>query len=112
MGSQRAQKISRLLQKELGDIFQKNRVEWFGGIMITVTEVRVTPDFSLAKVYLSVFQVDDKERFIKELKSYENKVRYELGGRIRNQLRKVPEIIFYLDDSLDQLENIERLLRE
>ena len=111
MSSTRQNKISRLVQKELGDIFQKNTTSLFQGKMITVTAVRVSPDLSVARVYLSLFPVKDKEEFITYITSVEGQIRYELGKRVRYQLRKIPELAFFVDDSLDYIENIGSLLK-
>ncbi len=111
MSSTRQNKISRLVQKELSDIFQKNTSSLFQGKMITVTTVRVSPDLSVAKVYLSLFPVKDKEAFITYITSVESQIRYELGKRVRHQLRIIPELAFFLDDSLDYIENIGGLLK-
>ncbi|MEA2107232.1 MAG: 30S ribosome-binding factor RbfA [Bacteroidota bacterium] len=110
MSSNRQQKIERLLQKDLGDIFQKGTTSLFKGKMVTVTTVRVSPDLSIAKVYLSLFPVDNKNEFIHYINDIENQIRFELGKRVRHQLRKVPELKFFVDDSLDYIENIDKLL--
>ena len=111
MSSTRQNKISRLVQKELGDIFQKNTTSLFQGKMITVTSVRVSPDLSVARVYLSLFPVKEKEEFITYITSVEGQIRYELGKRVRHQLRKIPELAFFVDDSLDYIEKIGSILK-
>jgi ribosome-binding factor A len=112
MSSTRQSKIERLLQKDLGDIFQKGTSTLFKGKMITVTTVRISPDLSSAKAYLSLFPVEDKKEFMEYINSIEGQIRYDLGKRIRHQLRKVPSLSFFLDDSLDYIENIDNLLKE
>ncbi len=111
MSSTRQSKIERLLQKDLGDIFQKGTSTLFKGKMITVTTVRVSPDLSSARAYLSLFPVEDKKEFMEYINSIEGQIRYDLGKRIRHQLRKVPSLSFFLDDSLDYIENIDNLLK-
>lgn len=111
MSSTRQSKIERLLQKDLGDIFQKGTSTLFKGKMITVTTVRVSPDLSSARAYLSLFPVEDKKEFMEYINSIEGQIRYDLGKRIRHQLRKVPSLAFFLDDSLDYIDNIENLLK-
>jgi len=111
MSSTRQNKIERLLQRDLGDIFQKGTNTLFKGKMITVTTVRVSPDLSSAKIYLSLFPVDDKKEFIEYINSVEGQIRFDLGKRIRHQLRKVPGLKFFVDDSLDYIENIDNLLK-
>ena len=112
MESTRLKKVSRLLQKELADIFQRENKNILPGKMITVTVVRVSSDLSLAKVYLSVFPKEKDEDYIKLFNEYKNPLRNELGHRIRNQVRKIPELAFYLDDTLDYIDNIDRLLKK
>jgi ribosome-binding factor A len=108
----RQNKVARLIQKELGDIFQKESREYWGGKMISVTVVRITPDLSIAKVYLSIYPAQrDKDPLFK-VNENQSRLRHELGNRVRHQLRIIPELIFYVDDSLDYLENIEKLLKK
>ncbi len=109
MESTRQAKISRLLQKELSEIFRRQTAKTHG-VIVTVSAVRVTPDLSLAKVYLSVFPSEKGAEMLANIKASEKTVRYELAQIVRFQLRKVPELHFYLDDSLDYLENIDKLL--
>jgi ribosome-binding factor A len=111
MSSTRQSKIERLLQKDLGDIFQKGTNTLFKNKMITVTTVRVSPDLSSARAYLSLFPVEDKKEFMEYINSIEGQIRFDLGKRIRHQLRKVPSLSFFLDDSLDYIDNIENLLK-
>jgi ribosome-binding factor A len=110
MESTRQNKISRLVQKDLGTIFQQESRNLFGGAMITVTKVIVTKDLSIAKIYLSLFATKDKDALLDRIRSYSKEIRHQLGTRVHNQLRVVPELHFYLDDSLDYIENIDHLL--
>ena len=111
MSSTRQNKIERLLQRDLGDIFQKGTTSLFKGKMVTVTTVRVSPDLSSARIYLSLFPVDDKQEFIEYINGIEGQIRFDLGKRVRHQLRKVPELSFFVDDSLDYIENIDKLIK-
>lgn len=111
MSSTRQNKIERLLQRDLGDIFQKGTNDLFRGKMITVTKVRISPDLSSARAYLSLFPVDDKKEFIDYINSVEGQIRYDLAKRVRHQLRKVPSLSFFVDDSLDYIENLDNLLK-
>ena len=111
MSSTRQSKIERLLQRDLGDIFQKDTSTLCKGKMVTVTQVRVSPDLSLAKVYLSLFLVSDKKEFIDYINEMEGQIRFDLGKKVRHQLRKVPSLAFFVDDSLDYIENIDSLLK-
>jgi ribosome-binding factor A len=110
MESTRLSKVSRQIQKDLGEIFQR-QAQSFMGKMVTVTAVRVSPDLSLAKVYVSIFPTEKKEETLELIKQQTKAIRYDLGQRIRNQMRIVPELAFYIDDSLDYIENIDRLLK-
>lgn len=112
MTSTRQYKVSRLLQKELGQIFQREGKTMFAGRMITVTEVRITQDLGQARIYLSIFPTATRDLFEKTVGEHSQHIRHELGMRIRHQLRMVPELQFFLDDSLDYIENIDRLLKK
>ena len=111
MDSTRQNKISRLIQKELGDILLRLTKET-RGIMVSVSAVRVSPDLSIAKAYLSVIPAEKAAGVVDELNEKVKTVRFELGNRVRHQLRIIPEIRFYIDDSLDYIENIDKLLKE
>ena len=111
MESTRQKKVSRLIQKELADIFLKKGNEIVAGKMISITRVRVSPDLSFAKVYISIFPSDNKDGNLHLIREHTTKIRYDLGHKIKSQLRVVPEIAFYIDDSLDYIEKIEKLLK-
>ncbi len=111
MEGTRLSKISRLLQKDLGDIIQKEGITLFRGKIITVTSVRVSPDLSVAKVYISIFPTDKKEDVLLSVKVHTKQFRYELAQRVKHQLRIIPELSFFLDDSLDYIDNIDKLLK-
>lgn len=110
METTRQKKVSRLLQKELGQIIQLRSVE-MGRKLITVTTVRISPDLSVAKIYLSIFPPNEKEKTLASVKEVIPQIRHELGNKVRNQLRIVPELVFFIDDSLDYIEKIENLLK-
>ena len=109
MESTRQAKIARLLQKELSEIFRQQTAKTHG-VIISVSTVRVSPDLSIAKAYLSVFPSDKAQEEIDNINKSQKTVRYELAQRVRHQLRKTPELAFYLDDSLDYIEKIDSLL--
>jgi ribosome-binding factor A len=111
MENKRLSKIERLLQKELSDIFQK-QTQSKPGTLISVSVVRVSSDLSVAKAYLSIFPSDKSKELLEAVRANTRSVRYELGQRVRLQLRKVPELSFFIDDSLDYLENIDSLLKQ
>jgi ribosome-binding factor A len=112
MESTRQSKISRLLLKDLSDIFLRESRIHFGGVMITVTKVHVTSDLSIAKVYLSLFTTRDKNELLTSIKTHTKEIRFKLGQKIGRQIRVIPELQFYIDDSLDYIEKIEKLLEE
>lgn len=111
MDNTRINKIDRLVQKEISNILlSQTRV--IKNIIITVSEVRVSSDLSIAKVYVSVFPSEKGEEIIKNLNGNEKTIRYELGTKVRYQLRIIPELKFFLDESLDKLEHIDELLKK
>ena len=109
MENTRLNRIERLLQKELGDMFI-HVPSTFKGTILSVSEVRISPDLSVAKAYISVFPQNQSDYVIETLKNSSRSIRYELGKRIKNQVRVIPELIFKLDETLDKLETIDRLL--
>lgn len=112
MKGTRLDKVARLLQKDLSEILQRQTQEIFQGSMVTVTQVRVSPDLSIAKVFLSVFPFAKSDEVLGIAKTHTKSIRHELAQRVRHQLRIVPDLSFFIDDSLDYIENIERLLKE
>lgn len=111
METTRQAKIARLLQKELSEILRQQTAKTHG-IIISVSAVRISPDLSIAKAYLSIFPSGQSQEILENLTRNARTIRYELGQKVRFQLRKVPELAFYLDDSLDYIENIDHLLQE
>jgi ribosome-binding factor A len=107
----RQNKVSALLQKEIGMFFQRESKTYFGGAMITVTVVRVSPDLSSAKVYLSIFGVKDREEVFQFILSQTKEIRFKIGQAVGKQLRVVPELSFIFDDSIDYAEEISKLLK-
>lgn len=111
METTRQQKISRLIQKELGDIFQR-QTQAMRGVLVSVCTVRISPDMSVCKAYLSVFPSERAEDIIANVNANMSSIRYELGKRTRYQLRIIPELKFFLDDSLDYIDHIDELLKK
>ena len=112
MDSTRQQKIARQIQRDIAEIFQKELADALRGSLVTVTTVRVSPDFAYAKVYFSIFPFERNAEVMEALEKSNWFIRRELGKRIRNQLKIVPELQFFLDDSLEYIENIDSLLKE
>lgn len=111
MDSNRQQKVNRLIQKELSEIFLLETKKMHG-VFISVTNVRVSPDLGVAHAYLSIFPSEKAEELVKNINENVKSVRYDLGKRVGRQLRVVPELTFHVDDSLDYIEHIDRLLKD
>ncbi|MCQ2146776.1 MAG: 30S ribosome-binding factor RbfA [Bacteroidales bacterium] len=110
--STRQLKVAREIQKDMAEIIRSKGMAAFGGAMVTVSEVRVSPDLSIAKTYVSIFPSDKQESVMKLLEENNKALRGELGHKVGKQLRIVPEIVFYLDTSLDYAEHIDELLKK
>ena len=110
MESTRQSKIARLIQKELSEIFLL-QAKSMNGVLVSVTSVSVSPDLSIARAHISVFPSERGQEIVKNLTANMRSIRYELGGRLRHQLRIIPELKFFVDDSLDYLERIDELLK-
>ena len=111
MQETRQNRIARLLQKELSLIFQ-SQTRMMHGVMVSVTRTRVSPDLSICTAYLSVFPSEKGEELLKNIESNIKTIRYELGTRVHNQLRIIPELRFFIDYSLDYIERIDELLKK
>jgi len=109
--STRQNKIGRLIQKELSEFFRRESLTLAKGKMVSVTAVRVTRDMSLARCYLSIFPSDGSLDILNDIKLHRGHIRGELGHAVRFQLRHVPELEFFIDDSLDYIEKIDTLLK-
>ena len=111
MESNRLEKINRLVLKELSDIFLLETKK-MRGVLISVTQVRVTPDLGIAHAYLSFFPSDKADELLENINSNIKSIRFDLGKRVGQQMRVIPNLAFHLDDSLDYLENIDNLLKD
>ncbi len=109
--SVRQEKIANVIKQELGRYFQQNAVSICKGAMVTVTMVRMSPDLSIAKVYISIFGGKDNEDSFNHISENAKYIRHELSQVVKNQLRKTPELHFYLDDSFDYAKKIDNLLK-
>lgn len=112
MDTTRQLKVSRLIQKEIGEIFQRETRIFFGTALITVTQVRVSPDLSIAKIYVSLFNVPDTQVLLKLIQVHTKEIRIKLSERIKKQVRIIPNLVFFLDDSLDYAMRIDELLKK
>ena len=111
MESTRQSRIARLIQKELSEIFRMQTAK-IGNVIVSVSAVRVSPDLSIAHVYLSLFPSANAAQLLQNITRNAKTVRYDLAQRVRYQLRKTPELLFHLDDSLDYIEHIDQLLED
>ena len=109
METQRQQKINSLLQKDLADILLREVI--VPNTMISVTRVNVTPDMSIARVNLSIFATTDKTVALKHIQTRKSEIRRLLGERVKHQLRIVPDLQFFIDDTLDRIDRIDELLK-
>ncbi|WP_339815114.1 30S ribosome-binding factor RbfA [uncultured Imperialibacter sp.] len=110
MESTRQQKYARLIQKELGEIFQRDTKHMFGKAFITITLVKMSPDLGFAKVYLSIFMAEDRNEMLTQINERKSQVRKLLGQRIGKQVRIIPEIAFFIDDTEDHAHKMDSLI--
>lgn len=109
MESKRQQKVARQLQRDLSEIFQRDVPHLFNGAFITVTSVRVSPDLSVARVYLSFLATKNRQLLLETIQEKGKVLRQHLGERVRHQLRIVPELSFYLDDTAEYADKMDKL---
>jgi ribosome-binding factor A len=110
MQSTRLNKIERLLQRELSELFRRQTATMHG-VLVTVSTVRISPDLGTAKIYLSIFPSEKSRELLDAIERNQKTLRYDLAQIVRLQLRRIPELTFYLDDSLDYIEHIDKLLK-
>ena len=111
MQGTRLERISRLLQKELSEIFRLETAK-MGGVLVSVSTVRVSPDLSVARAYLSIFPSERAQELLSNINANVSAIRYDLAARVRHQLRRTPELSFFIDDSLDYIDHIDELLKK
>lgn len=111
MQETRQNRIARLLQKELSVIFQE-QTRSMHGVMVSVTRTKISPDLSICTAHLSIFPSERADEILKNIEKNNQQIRYSLGQRVRHQLRIVPELRFFIDDSLDYIERIDELLKK
>ncbi|RYE21686.1 MAG: 30S ribosome-binding factor RbfA [Sphingobacteriales bacterium] len=110
--SKRQKQVGQLVMEELSEVFQREGLNIVDGGMVSISKVMVTPDLVEARVYLSLFQVKDTDKLLHDIKTRTPELRNELGKRVRNQLRRVPELHFFTDDTLDYVFKMEELFRQ
>ncbi len=108
----RQQKIARQIQRDMGEILRREAAGLLHGAMVSVTLVRMSPDLSLAKVYLSIFPFEKHPEVMNSIQENNWMIRKALGTRVKHQLRHVPELAFYVDDSLEYISGIDKLLKQ
>jgi len=112
MESNRQKKVSRLIQKDLSDIFLYLSKSSYKGTMITITHVLVSKDLSVAKVYLSLFPDVTKNDVFEDIKSQKNIIKHQLSMKLKNQMRKTPDLVFFIDNSLEHYDHINQILKD
>ncbi len=110
-GTTRQQKYARLIQKELGDIFQRDKKGILDNAFVSIIEVKVSPDLSVAKVYLSMLLAKEKENILKKINLRKKEIRKELGDKIAKQVRIIPELVFYIDEVEENAQRIEEIIK-
>ncbi|MEX0813915.1 MAG: 30S ribosome-binding factor RbfA [Chitinophagales bacterium] len=112
MSSRRQLKIGRLLQETLGEIFSRKGADYYGRALVSIISVNVTPDLLLARVNVSIYNVDDKEAVVTQLTQNKADIKKQLGQKLRNHFRKMPQLEFYLDNTLEEADRLERILKD
>lgn len=114
MESTRQKKFARVIQKELSTIFQRESGELFPGSLVTITTIRMTPDLGLARIHLSIIPAagSSPQGVVNSIKAQSREIRYSLGKLIKNQVRVIPEMEFFLDDTLDYVERMDKLFKD
>lgn len=112
MESRRQSQISNLLREVMSEIFQKHGVNYYSRAFVTISAVRVTPDLLNARFFVSVYNIPTKQDAVDGLNHNRPEIRRHLGNALRNELRRIPEIEFFLDDTLDEVFKIDSLLKE
>ncbi|GAA4452028.1 30S ribosome-binding factor RbfA [Rurimicrobium arvi] len=110
--TKRQKQVAKLVQAELNEIFQRSGVNIFHGGMLSIAKVVMTPDLLEARVYLSLFQIPEPQKALHEIKEHAWEYRRSLGERVRNQLRRVPHLEFFLDDTLDYVFRMEEIFKQ
>ena len=110
--SKRQQKFSRLIQRDLSDIFQKDKQGIFSNTFVTVADVKISPDLSIAKIYLSMLMVKDKEGMLAKIANHKSEIRRDLGNKIGKQVRIIPELVFFIDEVEERASRIDKLIED
>jgi ribosome-binding factor A len=111
MSSTRQQKYARLIQKELSDIFQRDKKGILENAFITIADVKVSADLSVAKIYISMFLAKEKEKVLEKINTRKSEIRKELGEKIGRQVRIIPDLVFFIDEVEENAQRIEDLIK-
>ncbi|MBD1385600.1 MAG: 30S ribosome-binding factor RbfA [Bacteroidota bacterium] len=109
MESKRQQKFAGVIQEDLAAIFQREGMNYLPHTLVTITKVRVTPDLAIARVFLSFFNNTDNQQALQVIKSHASEIRYKLGARIKDQVRIIPQLEFFVDDTSEYVERMEKI---
>jgi ribosome-binding factor A len=109
MESKRQQKFAGVIQQDLATIFQREGNGYLPNTMVTITKVRVTPDLALARIFLSFFNNSNTQLALQTIKSHANEIRYKLGARIKDQVRVIPQLEFFVDDTSEYVERMDKI---
>ncbi len=112
MESQKQIQVGRVIQKEVSEIFHERKYMNFGKALVTIMQVWVAKDLSIARLYLSIYNAENPQDILKAIAKHSREIRRELAGRIRYQVRKIPELEFYLDDTMDQASRLEEIFKQ
>lgn len=112
MESKRQQKFAGVIQEDLAAIFQREGINYLPNTLITITKVRVTPDLALARIFLSFFNNTNSQLALQTIKSHSSEIRYKLGARIKDQVRVIPQLEFFVDDTGDYVERMDKIFEK
>lgn len=112
MDSTRQQKFARQIQREIGDIFLKDGKDFYGNAFVTVTQVRVTSDLGEARIHLSMFKQQDPKALLEKIKKHKGEIRKLLGQKIKDTIHHIPDLLFFIDDSLDYADKINTVMKD
>jgi len=112
MESRRQLQVGSLIQRFLGDIFQKKGHDWFGSTFVTISSVNMTPDLRMARIYISIMDEAVREKMMQKIESYQYAIKKELAKAIRNKVRSIPDLSFFLDDTLDEVMKLEKIFED
>jgi ribosome-binding factor A len=107
----RQEKFAKLIQRDMGELFQSHRHEWLAGEFVTISGVQVSPDLGYVKIYLSLFNSKHRQQVMENMELYNRDIRRELAARLKNQVRKIPEIMFFEDDTLDYVDKMDQIFK-